>query len=460
MRHLAPLPLLLTLAPAQGLAEKVDELCRPLLAGDVIAGCVVGVIDGDVELVRGIGRLSRAGDAVPDGDTLWEIGSISKVFTGLLLADAVERGRCRLEDPVQALLPEGVRMQAWREQPVLLWHLATHTSGLPRLPDLTGSDPANPYAHFTAAALFELLPDTRVQREPGTHYEYSNLATGLLGALLARRDGASSYDELLRRRITGPLRMNDTCVVLTPEQQPRLAPPHDGGGEPAQPWDLAALAGAGGIRSSMRDLLKFARLQLAPGASPLAKAVALSQQKHFDGRGVALGLGWHFARDGKTRWHSGETGGFHGWIGVVPGEGRAVCVLTNTATGTATVDQFGERILQHLYGIEVAPLAIEVPVTVEPAQLQRLVGRYRMAPAMELDVTLRGTGLYAQLTGQQALRLFPRSPTEFCYRAVEATITFELDGDTVTGLVLHQHGRHLKCRRLAAAPKPHEPARK
>ena len=444
---LSLLPWLLAALPAQGLGDKVDELARPLIAAEVAVGFVVGVIDGDTEFVRGYGVLARGKDGAPTGDTLFEIGSISKVFTGLLLADAVERGLCKLDDPVQQFLPDDVVLHTWHDQPVLLWHLSTHTSGLPRLPDMAGSDPQDPYAHFDEARFHAALGEVPVRWEPGSKYEYSNLAVGLLGHVLVRKHGAASYDALLHDVITGPLQMRDTAVVLEPQLRERLAPPHDGDGAPAHTWDLAQLAGAGGIRSSVRDMLKFARLQLAPGDAALAKAVALSQQKRHDGaNGIHMGLGWHFARDGMTRMHSGQTGGYHGFLGLVPGKGRAVCVLGNTAGGA--IDAVGERILQHLFGIAVQPPEHETPVAVDRALLQRLVGRYRMSPAVHFDIVLGERGLSAQLTGQSALRIHPRSPTEFFYRAVVASLTFELEGETVKALVLHQNGRDTRCRRL------------
>jgi CubicO group peptidase (beta-lactamase class C family) len=429
-------------------AEQVDRLCNPLVAADVAVGFVVGVIDGETEFVRGYGRLARANEERPGAQTIYEIGSVSKVFTGLLLADAVQRGLTALDDPVQKHLPEGVSMPAFEGKPVLLWHLSTHTSGLPRLPDMKGADPQDPYAHFTTERLFEVLPGTRVQWEPGSKYEYSNLAVGLLGAVLVRVNKLGSLDELLRARILVPLQMKVSRTALDEAQQKRLAPPHDADGEPNHTWDLNALAGAGGIRSTVPDMLKFARAQITRPQA-LGKAIELSQQKRHDGaNGVAVALGWHIARDGETLWHNGQTGGYHSYVGVQPKQRRAVCILANTARGE--LDAVGERILQHLAGIKVEPLSIETPVAVERAVLQRYTGKYRMSPQMTFELTLRDRGLFAQLTGQPACRLYPRSATEFFYRVVEASITFELEGDVVTALVLHQNGRDVRCNRLPA----------
>ncbi|MEO6595576.1 MAG: serine hydrolase [Planctomycetota bacterium] len=423
------------------LAEQVDLLCKPLIASELAVGFVVGVIDRDTELVRGYGVIERGRADAPDGDTVYEIGSVSKVFTGLLLADAVERGVVALDDPVQKYLPEGVVLQTFQEKPVLLWHLSTHTSGLPRLPDMSGSDPKDPYAHFTAERLYEVLPQATVRWEPGSKYEYSNLAVGLLGHVLARVQGVS-YDDLLRKLLVG---MPNTTVALDLVGKARLAPPYDSDCEPNHTWALAELAGAGGIHSTVRDLLHFAYMHWM--AAPGSAARSLAMQKRHDGaNGIALGLGWHIARDGITYWHNGQTGGYHAYIGVEPSLQRAVCILANTSRGE--VDAIGERILQHLNGIAVEPLKIEMPATIERQELQRLVGHYSMSPGAMFDITLQDKGLFAKLTGQPAVRIYPRSATEFFYRAVEASITFELEGDAVKALVLHQNGRDMRCLRV------------
>lgn len=451
-----PLPILLLALLLRGplaqdppaFAAQVDRLCSPLVPAEVAVGFVVGVIDGETEFVRGYGRLVREREEQPTAQTVYEVGSVSKVFTGLLLADAVTRGLTALDDPVQKHLPEGVSMPAFEGKPVLLWHLSTHTSGLPRLPDMKGADPQDPYAHFTTERLYEVLPGTRVRWEPGSKYEYSNLAVGLLGALLVRANKLGSYDELLRARILVPLQMKDSGVVLDEAQQKRLAPPHDADGEPDHTWDLAALAGAGGIRSTVPDMLKFARAQLTR-PEVLGKAIELSQLKRHDGaNGIAVALGWHFALDRETLWHNGQTGGYHGFLGVSPKRRQAVCILANTARGE--FDAIGNRILQHLAGMKVEPLSIETPAAVDRTVLQRYVGKYSMSAQATFDLTLRERGLFAQLTGKPALRLYPRSATEFFCRAVEASLTFELEGDVVTGLVLHQNGQDMRFSRQVA----------
>lgn len=441
-------PWLCAQEPAAALTASLDTLCQPLLDADLAVGFVVGVLDGETALVRGYGRVARGKDAPPDGNTLYEIGSCSKVFTGLLLADAVQRGLVQLDDPVQKHLPDGIVMPTWEDQPVRLWHLSSHSSGLPRLPDMRDADPQDPYAHFTSERLLAGLDGTKLRAAPGANYEYSNLGTGLLGEVLVRVAGAQSYDALLRERIAGPLQMVDTGVVLDAAREQRMAPPYSADGEPDHLWDLAALAGAGGIRSSLHDLLKFARLQLAPAESPLAAAVALTQQQHFAGKkGPAVGLGWHLEPALGACTHNGQTGGYHSYFTIVPAQQRAVVVLANCARGE--FDRIGAGVLRHLRGDAPAPWR-NLPVAVPEAALQRLVGRYRLDDESTFVIERRDRRLFAQLTDQPALRVYPRSPTEFAYQGVEASLSFELDGEAVKALVLHQNGKDMRCERMAA----------
>jgi serine-type D-Ala-D-Ala carboxypeptidase/endopeptidase len=437
----------------QDLAAKVDALAQPLIAAGLAPSMVIGVIDGDTTIVRTFGKVGgKVGETAPNADTVYEIGSVSKVFTGILLADAVHRGIGKLDDTVQSWLPDGTTMPTFEGEPVLLWHLATHSSGLPRLPDMSGGDAKDPYAHFDANALLAAVGKTRVRWRPGSKVEYSNFGVGVLGHVLATKQGLASFAELLPQRLLAPLAMQDTAVTLSAAQRARLAPPMNADGEPEQNWDLAALAGAGGIRSTMSDMLKFAAAQWATKGE-LQPAMALAQKRHHDGNnGIALGLCWHYARDGQTLWHNGGTGGYHSYLAVVPGDRRAVCVLANTTAGE--IDAVGEGIMQTLYGIAAKPLQPKTPVAVERALLQRLVGEYRMSKQSKFTITLGERGLSAQLTGQDAARIHAESPTEFFYRAVDARLVFELDGtlhgEQPKAVVLHQNGGKVRCVRIAA----------
>ncbi|MEQ1633304.1 MAG: serine hydrolase domain-containing protein [Planctomycetota bacterium] len=431
------------------LGPLLDEFCKPLIDGGVVKGLVVGVIDGDRTLTRGYGRARADADGAPDALTIFEIGSVSKVFTGVLLGAAVARGEVALDDLAQKWMPEGRTLPKTDANEIRLVHLSTHTSGLPRLPSNMDPEAEDPYATLTRDAVYEGACTATLRNEPGTTYEYSNLGAGLLGQLLVDRAGAASYEALLKERVIGPLSLERTTIDQLELLPAMMASAYDVDLEPVKPWNLAALAGAGGIRSTVADMLSFARAQWeTPKDELLSKAFALARTKQKDiPGGAAIGLGWHLAKDGITWWHNGETGGFHSALFVRPSERRAVVVLCNTATGL--VDAVAEGITQRLCGMATEPPRVETAVAVAEDVLQRYVGVYELRPGIALAVTLRSGKLAAQITGQPALRLHARSATEFFYRAVQATIRFQVEGETCSGLELEQAGRRMKWTRTA-----------
>jgi len=212
------------------LTERIDEEHRSV-------GIVVGVVEPGGRRVVGYGRLATDDVRRPDGDTVFEIGSITKVFTSIILADMVERGEVALDDPVQRLLPADVRVPTRNGAAITLLHLATHSSGLPRLPEnLDPADPANPYADYTVAQLYAFLSSHELGRDIGETVEYSNLGVGLLGHALATR-ADSDYETLVRDRVLRPLAMLDTSITLTPSGRDRLAAGHDRALDPVANWD-------------------------------------------------------------------------------------------------------------------------------------------------------------------------------------------------------------------------------
>ena len=291
--------------PAPGLRDRIDRLARPMIDGGVAVGFVIGVRHDGKSDFFAYGEAARGSGVAPGPDTVYEIGSITKVFTGLLLAEAVQRGELGLDDPVQKHLGGAATMPV-RGEPITLAHLSSHTSGLPALPEnLRPRDPEDPYADYTVAQSYAFLGAHTLSRAPG-EYAYSNYGAGLLGHVLSLRAGRP-YEELLLERVLTPLGLGDTRISLTPDQRRRLAPGYDASLRPARNWELPTLAGAGALRSTPRDMLAFARASL-DGSDPLAAAFALSQRKRASvPGGLAVGLGWHIAADGITRWHDGGT---------------------------------------------------------------------------------------------------------------------------------------------------------
>jgi CubicO group peptidase (beta-lactamase class C family) len=288
--------------------------------------------------VFGYGKVKTPdGEVTPDGDTLFEIGSITKAFTGVLLAEAVKRKEVKLDDPANKHLPKDLAIRPKTDKPITLLHLATHRSGLAVQPPfiaLTARNKANPYADFTRPKLVNLMEQLTPQREPGEKYEYSNLGAGLLGHALANAAKADDYEQLVRERIAKPLGMKDTAAALTGAQKARLARGHDKDLQPTDPWDFATLEACGGLRSTANDLLKFAAANLDQTDSPLAGALRASHEKRASTENASekidVGLCWHRTqlKSGEpVVWHNGGTGGFRCMLAFTPDTKRAVVVL-------------------------------------------------------------------------------------------------------------------------------------
>ncbi len=425
------------------LVERIDEQKRSV-------GIVVGVVGPEGRRVVGHGRLSADDPATPDGDAVYEIGSITKAFTAVLLADLVEEGAVELETPVQRLLGENVTVPTRNGAEITLEHLSSHSSGLPRLPDnMTPANAANPYADYTVAQLYEFLSSHELQRDIGAEVEYSNLGTGLLGHALAQRQ-ETDYETLVFRRLLDPLGMSDTSVTLSPSQQERLAIGHSVQLRPVANWDLPTLAGAGALRSTVNDMLAFVEANLGLRESPLHVAMATTHapRRDFPGPNMQIGLGW-VIRGGHGRelhWHNGGTGGYRSFLGFDLESKTGVVVLSNS---TDSVDDLGFHLLDSRYPLAIPP-AMRTAVEVDPAVFDDYVGRYQLMENVVFTVTREGDGLFVHITGQPRFQVFPESEARYFYRVVDAQITFGRGEDgSVDHLVLHQGGRDQRAERLA-----------
>jgi CubicO group peptidase (beta-lactamase class C family) len=290
---------------------------------------------------------------------VFEIGSITKVFTSLLLAIAVERGEVGLDDPVVEHLPRGTRVPMRGARPITLVHLATHTSGLPKLPPgfllraIRHRD--DPYAHLSTEEVLASLGKTRPRASAGERFRYSNFGAGLLGIALSHA-AATDYETLVRARIMTPLALADTMITLSEDQRSRLAAGTTWRGGPAGLWTIPGLTGAGALRSTAADLLTFIRAQM--GALPdvpqdLAAAIRSSHRdRGIGGRlspGMRVALGWLLVGIGRQKvrivMHNGGTGGYRSFAGWAPARGRGVVALS---ANVRSVDRIAARLLLDL----------------------------------------------------------------------------------------------------------------
>ena len=262
--------------------------------------------------------------------TIFQIGSVTKVFTGLLLADMAERDEVRLSDPAARYLPR------WRggTGSVTLADLATHTSGLPRLPrSLLWSallSPRDPYARHPAARFVRAARRALRAGSAGSPYVYSNFGFGLLGYLLGQAAG-TAYQALVTTRICGPLGLPDTTFTVPGPAQDRMAQGYRRG-RAIPDWQLGVLASAGALYSTAADLARFLQACLTPAATPLEPAIRATLTPRRAIPGGEIGLAWHHARGGRVIWHNGMTGGFSAMIAFDPARALGVAALANSAT--------------------------------------------------------------------------------------------------------------------------------
>ena len=379
----------------------------------------------------------NAGAKKSDENTIFEIGSVTKVFPGTLLAEAVRRGEVKLDDPISKYLPATVKTPTRGGKEITLLDLATQTSALPRLPDnFAPQNPQNPYADYTTERMYDFLSKYTLPRDIGASYEYSNLGVGLLGHILSLR-AKMSYEDLVKTRILKPLGMNDTTITLAPAQKARTAHGFDEQGEASALWDFQSLAGAGAMRSTAKDMAKFVSANMGLTKTNLTESFSAAQKPQRDANGkMKIGLNWHIlpASNGEIIWHNGGTGGFRSFAGFNLAQKRGIVVLTNAAE---SVDDIGF----HFLDAQMPLKKVKPFVAVGEKVLDEYVGEYELAPNVIFTITRQSDKLFAQLTGQQTFRVFAASEKDFYYKAVNAQITFNRGANgKIESLTLHQNG--------------------
>ncbi|HEX4645600.1 MAG TPA: serine hydrolase, partial [Verrucomicrobiae bacterium] len=537
-------------------------------------GIVVGLVDEHGSRIISYGTKSREDREPVDGDTLFEIGWITKVFTGTLLADMVERGEVKLDDPVSKYLPASVKLPTHHGHPITLAELATHTSGLPRWPDnASPREPEDPFADYTAGQLYEFLsryqplekenspwftgseiinldslaaklkqpPESdrlsqflrqqlsslgrdnlsnhvgganarlavslavdfnriiragpiydasrfagiklsdetlaQIKQNPqgrnlyrlnrallleaypaelsveGFDFNYSHLGMGLLGHALALKAG-TDYEALLKQRVCAPLGLADTTITLTPRQRARLAGGYDESLKPAINWNFSILAGAGAVRSTVNDLLKFLSANLGLVKSDLGPAMQLARtprQKTGPSSALQIGLGWQMTQEfgSELLIHNGGTAGYHSFIGLDPKMKRGVVVLANSANN---IDDIGLHLLEKKSAVlTFQPGARErVPIFLSPDILDPYAGCYKMKPGILVEVRRDiENRLLAQIGGQGFREIFPETETNFFMKDLDIQFTFQKsDRGQVTGFVLRQNGVDLPAKKI------------
>jgi D-alanyl-D-alanine-carboxypeptidase/D-alanyl-D-alanine-endopeptidase len=402
-------------------------------------GIVVGILERTGRQVIGHGVYAKGDARKLDGDTVFQIGSLTKPFTGLLLADMVVRGEVALDDPASKYFPAGVQL-AQRDRPIVLRDLARHVSGLPSMPEnLAVRGQPDPYEAYTEQQLWKFFSAWQPPRAPGEG-RYSNLGFALLGRLLGRRAGIE-YEQLLSQRVLVPLQMTSTAVTVSDDMERRLAPGHDRYLRPTSGWEMVSMPASGSLRSSANDLLKLMAAYLGTDSTPLDRAIALQLQ---DGDGATRNvqtLGWTVRPDGLT-FKDGGKSGYRSAAAFNRRTRTAVVVLANART-----DDLPINLALHLLTgrtLEPAPSAPQQTpiVTLAPAKLDRLSGRYKLASGEVVEVARSKGHLIVHAPGNGAIELHPTSETEFFLNTGNDEYVFRLSANgRAEGVTQYGDGR-------------------
>jgi len=319
----------------------VDQAAQVYLKQGPTVGLSIGVLKDGKTTFYGYGETAKGNAQLPDQNTIFEIGSISKTFTAILLADAVNSGKIKLDDPVSKYLPDSIPKLQFNNIPVTIASLSNHSSGIPRMPDNMRPDldtDSNPYAKYDDKRLYSFYKHYTLTRKVGDDYEYSNLAVGTLGVILEKING-KPYEKLLVEKICDPLDMHDTREYIRTGDSTRFAKGYTESGKYNPPWDFKALMAAGGIRSTAKDMLKYAAANLGVAPPALKKDILLTHNITFTKNSQKVALGWHYIKPGTDEilFHNGGTGGYRSFLGINLQKNFAVVILSNCAIGVETV---------------------------------------------------------------------------------------------------------------------------
>lgn len=427
---------------ADELKAKIDAKVQQHFKNNTQVGIVVGVVKGGETHFWSYGERIQGKSELPTSDTFFEMGSISKTYTATLLAHEVVKGKVKLSDPIKLFWPE---LKGTDAGEITLEQLATHHSGLPRMPNnIIVTDPKNPCKDYEVSRLLTYLKNFKQTAKAPFSYEYSNVGIGLLGYVLAQKLNGKTYAAYAQDRLLGPLKLKDTKTTLKKIDRARAAQGHNSFFSLMPHWDLNVLEGAGVLKTTASDLLSFLKFNMTPDSSDLGRAAVLAHQPRADtdNSDTKIGLAWETLPYGKHTViaHSGATGGFIANLIFDPQEKIGAIALSNT-------DMSPRCILAPVFGkeCEVSTWTHEI----SPEQMKLLSGTYHCEPLkMSATVQIENGFLAIQAEGQSKLRLFAKSDHLFEIPEVAATVAFPPSSDGGLNVFsLTQSGRTFEFKR-------------
>ena len=445
-------PLVLALAAASSHAMTNDQLRQVVdqrLKGDRTGACMAVAVVEKGQVARTFACADDADASRIDARTAFEIGSVSKTMTAALLAELIKQGKASLGDPLSDYLPAGTRVPEFEGKRILLRHVVTHTSGLAVLPSrlgATGTD--DPYVNLTEDALLASLGDVTLTAAPGTRFEYSNFASMLLSYAVARRAG-TDYETLVDTQLFTPLKMEGAYIKQLPSGI-RAAQGHSPNRRPVSAWNFSTnLAGVGGVRATLDDMVKYVQGELGQPAISITPALKLSQQQVS--KTPAMAMNWMLLPvAGRTvHVHEGGTGGFSSFVAFDNEQQRGVVILSDTTWNSlGSLGTLGLHLVDKSFPLGKPRIAVKP----QDDLLEGLVGEYQVG-AMKMKLSRKGDALVIQAEGQPAYTMAYDDAGDFYPLEFDALLR---PGRTSTGygFTWMQMGGVVAAQRLDPGAKP------
>ena len=430
---------------------RLQSVLEQRFSGDRTGACVAAAMVDHDHISRSMVCADPSQHGRISANSAFEIGSVSKTMTSALLAELILQHKASLDDPLSAWLPAGSKVPDFGGQPILLRHVVTHTSGLPGLPSrLHPANPANPYADLDEATLLASLGDVKLQQAPGVQFAYSNYAMMLLSSALARRAG-TDLESLMQERLFGPLGMKDAYIAKVPEGVvPAVG--HYPNGTVAPAWTFQTnLAGVGGVRATLDDMIHYVQAELGQGkvdAATLA-ALRLTQQPIKTASGRPMAMNWMLPNVGQATIviHEGGTGGFSSLVAFDPASQRGLVLLSDTAlTNTGGLGEVALPLFDPTVPLRKSRRSLAAP----PALLDALAGDYRLQNGMTMTLRHKGDVLTVQVPGQPEFTMGYDSAGDFYPLKLDALLHPKHDPDGHDGFLWKQGGGVFSAERVAA----------
>ncbi len=430
--------------PAE-LGTRLDQLVRFEADNNRFMGSVLVVRDDRVLFSKSYGYANIASRTPNAASTRYPIASLTKQFTAAAALLLETEGKLKLDASIRTYWPDAPAM--WNK--VTLFHLLSHTSGIP---DITDSTEASTWARAgTAKDVLAYFSDKPLLFEPGSQFRYSNVGYILISFLIERISG-ETYADFLRKRIFTPLGMNDTGVDSTPITVARHATGYESrAGElgSASPMNMAVLPGAGDLYSTTEDMrLWFQGLFGGRVLPPESLRKLTTPVKEPWALGLAVltaDVGTQKNRTIVT--HDGNVYGFSSGFAYFPEDRVMVIVLANVE-GNAPA-KLKEQLAEVTFGGTVVLPPEKTAVAVSDADLQRLAGLYEIDAGTIAIIEFSKGKLSARIANEPPLELFAQSASSFFARTIDRNFQFEADGaGAISGLVIESDGDTIQAKRL------------